>query len=293
MIRGVWKQSALLGAFLALLAVDLTPFLWGALVSIRQPVDAFAVPPRLLVWPTGFYHWTIWFEHGFARFALNSCLIAAFTVLISLPFGALAGYGLAQGRGRRGGIALAALLAMRCLPPMVLVIPYHALARAFHLVDSYAVMVMALVAMNQPFVIWLMRAFFLDLPPELEEAAQIDGATRFQAIRLVLLPAILPGLAMAGLFSLLFAYNEFAMAQVLTGPRTRTLPVALMGEGGDDASYWSLSAAGAIGAMVPAAVLALGLRSLAARCWGGRRWRGYVFDHPTTAAPAASPPSRR
>jgi multiple sugar transport system permease protein len=265
--RGVGKHTALLGAFCGLLVLDLTPILWGALISVRQAVDAFAVPPRILVAPTWQYHWTIWTQHGFARFAVNSCLIAAFTVLISLPLGSLAGYGLARARGPRANVALAVLLTMRSLPPMLLVIPYYALARALHLVDTYAVLVMALVALNQPFVVWLMRAFFLDLPPELEEAALVDGATRLQAIRLVLLPAILPGMAMAGLFSLLFAYNEFTLAQVLTGPHTRTLPVALVEEGGDDASYWSLSAAAAIGAMVPGILLALALRFIASRWW--------------------------
>ena len=261
------KQTALLGAFCGLLIIDLMPIIWGALVSIRQPVDAFAVPPRLLVTPTWYYHQLIWSDHGFGRFAFNSCLVAAFTVLVSVPVGSLAGYGLAQIRGRQAAVALAALLMMRSLPPMLLVIPYYTLARALHLVDTYAILVMAMVALNQPFVVWLMRAFFRDLPPELQEAALVDGATRLQAARLILLPAVLPGIAMAGLFSLLFAYNDFALAQVLTGPHTRTLPVALIGEGGDDAAYWSLSAAAAVGAMVPGFLLALALRGIASQRW--------------------------
>jgi multiple sugar transport system permease protein len=102
----------------------------------------------------------------------------------------------------------------------------------------------------------MMRSFFRDLPPELEEAALIDGATRLQALRHILLPAVRPGLVITVLFSLLSAYNEFALALVLTGPDTRTLPVALVGEGGEDVADWSRSAAAAIGIMLPAVVLA-------------------------------------
>ena len=260
----------MLGALAGLVALELLPIGWGALVSIRRPVDAFAIPPRLFAPPTAMFHKIVWTEHDFGRFAVNSCLVAVFTVLISLPLGSLAGYGLARMRGCRADLAMAGLLAMRALPPMLLVIPYYALARALHLVDTYAALVLALVALNQPFVVWLMRAFFRDLPPELEEAALVDGATRLQAFRLVLLPAVLPGLAIAGLFSLLFAYNEFTLALVLTGPHTRTLPVALANEGGDDVTYWSLSAAAAIGALVPGGLLALALRGFALRRWQAR-----------------------
>jgi multiple sugar transport system permease protein len=256
MTRSGAKQTALLGALVSLLLLDLVPVFWGALVSIRQPIDAFAAPPRLLVMPTLEFHRVIWTQHGFVGFLLNSCLVAGFTLLISLPIGCLAGYGLARIEGRRATATMAVLLLMRSLPPMLLVIPYYALARTLHLVDTYAALVMPLVALNQPFVVWLMRAFFRDLPPELEEAALIDGATRLQAFRHVLLPAVRPGLAIATLFSLLFVYNEFTLALVLTGPHTRTLPVALAAEGGEDVAYWSLSAAAAIGVMVPGVLLA-------------------------------------
>lgn len=257
------RQTALLGGLIGLLLVDLLPIAWGALISIRQPVDAFT--PRLLATPTLQFHRAVWLDQGFAGCLVNSCLVAGFTVLISLPVGALAGYGLAAVRGRGAGGAMAAMLMLRSLPPMLLVIPYYALARSLHLVDTYAALVMALVGLNQPFVVWLMRGFFRDLPPELEEAALVDGATRLQAVWHVLLPAVRPGLAITALFSLLFAYNEFTLALVLTGPHTRTLPVALAAEGGEDVAYWSLSAAAAIGVMVPAVLLALPLQRILRR----------------------------
>jgi multiple sugar transport system permease protein len=250
------KQSALLGALCGLLLLDLVPIGWGALVSVRQPVDAFAMPPRFFAEPRLVFHLAIWMEHGYAGYLANSLLVAGFTLLISLPIGCLAGYGLARMRGRGAWAAMAGLLVMRSLPPMLLVIPYYTMARWLHLVDTYSALVLPLVGLNQPFVVWLMRAFFRDLPPELEEAALVDGASRLQAFWHVLLPAVRQGLAITALFSLLFVYNEFTLALFLTGPHTRTLPVALVGEGGEDVATWSLSAAAAIGVMVPGVVLA-------------------------------------
>jgi multiple sugar transport system permease protein len=285
------RQPALFGALLAVLLLDLLPIGWGALISVRQPLEAFAVPPRLWVMPTLEFHRAIWLEQGFARFAANSLIVSGFTVLISVPFGSLAGYGLARMRGRGAGAAMALLLAMRSLPPMLLVIPYYALARSLRLIDTYGILVVALAALNQPFVVWLMRGFFLDLPPELEDAALVDGATRWQAFRLVLLPAVRPGLAITTLFSLLFAYNEFALALVLTGPHTRTLPVALASEAGDDVAYWSLSAAAAIGVMLPAVLLALALQGALRRRFAARRLSAPQPRTPPAAAAAPAPRS--
>lgn len=117
-----------------------------------------------------------------------------------------------------------------------------------------------MVAINQPFTIWLMRSFFLDVPAELDEAAMIDGCNRWQAFRLIVLPAVRPGLAVTSLFSALLAYNEFLFALILTGSRTKTLPVAIAEYGGEYFSYWSLSAAGAIGIMLPVVIFTIAVQ---------------------------------
>ena len=117
-----------------------------------------------------------------------------------------------------------------------------------------------MVAINQPFTIWLMRSFFLDVPVELDEAAMIDGCNRWQAFRLIVLPAVRPGLAVTSLFSALLAYNEFLFALILTGSRTKTLPVAIAEYGGEYFSYWSLSAAGAIGIMLPVVIFTIAVQ---------------------------------
>lgn len=252
------RQQAVLLIGLGLFTfVNLIPILWGFLISIKQPADAFSIPPKLIFEPTLSFHYQVWAERGFFGFLANSAIIAAGTVLISVPLGALAAYGLARTRTRYVKSLMFGLLAIRMFPQILLAIPFFVMARWLGLIDTYFMMIMAMVALNQPFTIWLMRSFFADVPVELDEAAMMDGCNRWQAFRLVVLPAVRPGLAVTALFSMLLAYNEFLFALILTGSHTKTLPVAIAEYGGEDINYWSISAAGAIGIMLPAVIFTI------------------------------------
>jgi multiple sugar transport system permease protein len=142
-------------------------------------------------------------------------------------------------------------------PQILLALPFFIMGRYLNLIDSYLIMVLAIVAINQPFTIWLMRSFLVDVPIELDEAARIDGCNNWQVFWKVILPVVRPGLVVTALFSLLLSYNEFLFALVLTGSEAKTLPVAIAEYGGEDISYWSLSAAGAVGIMLPIALFML------------------------------------
>ena len=237
--------------------VNLVPDLLGFPDLDQQPADAFSIPPKLIFEPTLAFHYQVWVERGFVGFLANSAIIATFTVLISVPLGTLAAYGLARTRTRYVKSLMFGLLAIRMFPQILLAIPFFVMARWLGLIDTYFMMVMAMVALNQPFTIWLMRSFFADVPVELDEAALIDGCNRWQAFQMVILPAVRPGLAVTALFSMLLAYNEFLFALILTGSHTKTLPVAIAEYGGEDINYWSISAAGAIGIMLPAVIFTI------------------------------------
>jgi multiple sugar transport system permease protein len=244
-------QFVVLVMLVAFTLVNLVPILWGLMISLKQPADAFSIPPKLVFVPTLEFHYQVWFERGFPGYLLNSLIIATATVLISVPIGTAAAYGMARLRTAHTRTLLLGLLAIRALPQMLLVIPFFVMGRYLGMIDSYPIMILAMVATNQPFTIWLMRSFFLDVPVDLDEAAMIDGCNRWQAFRRVVLPAARGGLAVTALFSALLAYNEFLFALVLTGSRTKTLPVAIAEYGGEDITYWSLSAAAAIAIMLP------------------------------------------
>jgi len=179
---------------------------------------------------------------------------------LSVSVGTMAAYGLSRLSSRTSRGLLFGLLAMRMFPHILLAIPFFLLAKTLGLINTYPAMVLALVAINQPFTIWLMRSFFVDVPHELYEAAVIDGCNAWQVFARVALPVVRPGLWVTALFSLLLAYNEFLFALVLTGPDTKTLPVAIAEYGAEDINYWSLSAAAAVGIMVPIVVFMMALQ---------------------------------
>jgi multiple sugar transport system permease protein len=238
----------LLGAFTTF---SLTPIVWAFMISVKNPADAFSIPPKLVFDPTWRFHYEIWIERRFVEFLANSAIVAAGTVLISVPIGTLAGYGLSRLETRGSRSFLMGLLVVRMFPHILLVIPFFVVARTLGMIDTYPAMIAAMVAINQPFTIWLMRSFFLEIPRELDEAATIDGCNAWTTFTRVILPLAKPGIVVTSLFSLLLAYNEFLFALVLTGSETKTLPVAIAEYGGEDLNYWSLSAAGAIGIMLP------------------------------------------
>jgi multiple sugar transport system permease protein len=253
-------QLALFLLLAAFTAMNLTPVIWGVLISIKQPVDAFSVPPTLIFTPTFEFHAQVWVEKAFWHYLINSVIICAGTVTLSVSVGTMAAYGLSRLSSRASRGLLFGLLAMRMFPHILLAIPFFLLAKTLGLINTFPAMILALVAINQPFTIWLMRGFFVDVPHELYEAAAIDGCNAWQVFSRVALPVVRPGLWVTALFSLLLAYNEFLFALVLTGPDTKTLPVAIAEYGAEDINYWSLSAAAAVGIMVPIIVFMMALQ---------------------------------
>ena len=260
MHRRWFTQMPLFLALAGFTAINLTPIIWGFLISLKQPVDAFAVPPKLIFTPTLEFHYQVWVEKAFWHFLINRAIISVSTVIVSVSVGTMAAYGLSRLSNRTSRGLLFGLLAMRMFPHILLAIPFFLLAKTLGLINTYPAMVLALVAVNQPFTIWLMRGFFVDVPHELYEAAEIDGCNAWQVFARVALPVVRPGLWVTALFSLLLAYNEFLFALVLTGPDTKTLPVAIAEYGGEDINYWSLSAAAAIGIMLPIVLFMMALQ---------------------------------
>lgn len=237
--------------------INLTPLIWAVLTSLKHPADAFTIPPTLVFEPTLQYHREVWFENDFFRYLINSLVVSAGTVFISVPIGSLAAYAISRIPRRNAGPILGALFTIRMFPHMLLAIPFFVMGSYLDLIDTYPLLILALVAINQPFTIWLMHAFFVDIPTELDEAAAIDGCNAWTTFTQVILPLARPGMTVAALFSLLLSYNEFLFALVLTGTDTKTLPVAIASFGGEDITAWSLSAAGAIGIMLPIVIIML------------------------------------
>jgi multiple sugar transport system permease protein len=240
------------------LIYSILPFLWTLSTSLKQVVDAFSIPPKLLFTPTTEAYELLWVRERFPEYLLNSVIVAGATVLISISVGCLAAYGLARYTGVSGFVILIVALLFRSLPRMTFALPYFIFGQMTGLYDTRVLLVLVLVAVNQPFTIWMLRSFFMDIPKELEEAAMVDGCSRLGAFLRVIMPLMGPGIITAGIFSVLLAYNEYLIAAMVTATQTRTLPVVIAQFGvAEDLQYWTVSAAASVSVALPIVLLVL------------------------------------
>ena len=244
-------------ALLIWMVICVFPFLWTFLSSIKEPRDAFANPPVWLFEPTFRHYTTLWLEEGFFSFFLNSMIVTIGTVIISISIGCLAGYALARYSGRIGFWLLFFALIFRALPRMVFIIPFFQFSRAVGLYDTHLILILVMVAINQPFTIWMLRSFFMTIPKDLEESAMVDGCSRLKAFLKAIVPVMWPGVISTALFTFLLAYNEFLMPLILTATDAATMPVAISQFGAEDINYWSISAAGSISITLPIVLVVL------------------------------------
>ncbi len=242
-------------AFLAVwVAVALFPLAWTALMSFKAPVDALSSDPlRVILSPFTLEHYrAVWIKHEFWRNFLNSMLITAGVVSISMTIGTLAGYALARTSSTLAFWLLITALIFRALPHSVLVTGYlppflnsreilaplwdsAATGWFFHLFSDIPptlygrpwAVILVLVAINQPFTIWMMRSFFQNVPAELDEAARVDGCTHFGAFRRVIMPVMWPGVITTGLFAFLLAYNDYLVTALLLDAQSQAMVPAI------------------------------------------------------------------
>lgn len=233
------------------LLFNVVPFLWTVGTSFKQVKDAFSIPPKFLFTPTLDAYANLWQKQRFGDFLINSLVVTAATIAISLSIGCLAGYALARFSSKIGFALLAVSLIFRALPRISFLLPFFTFARATGLYDTRIVLVMVFVAVNQPFAIWMLRSFFAEIPIEIEEATMVDGCSRLRAFVSVIMPLMLPGIITTGIFTTLLAYNEFLMPAILTTSKSATLPVAIATIGTDDLKYWNVTAAGSVSIALP------------------------------------------
>ncbi len=231
--------------------VSVFPLVYALAISLKKPVDAFTTHFTWIFEPTFEYYRTLWVDRGFSEYLVNTMIVAVASVVISVPTATLAAYGLVRHESGFANRLLNSLLALRMFPQMLLAIPYFMIGTTLGLFDTQLILILIVVASNQPFAIWLMRGFILGIPKELDEAAAIDGCSTIGTVRRIILPLSLPGIATASIFTFLLSYNEYLFALVLTGQQAKTLPVAIGEYGAEDLTYWALSAAGVVSVILP------------------------------------------
>jgi multiple sugar transport system permease protein len=230
------------------------PVLWIILTAFKTHNDALAIPPKFLFDPTLENFISVFrrsyikgheaVNTGFAVFFVNSILVAGVSVILALVIGTLAAYGFSRYPLRGNDTYLFTILTTRMLPPIVVIIPIFLMFRVTGLSGGYAGIVLLYTAFNLPFAIWMMKSFFDELSPEVEDAARVDGSTDTRVFLKISLPQVRAGLAATVVFGLILTWNEFLLALLLTSVETRTVPVAMAQTiGGDIGVRWGLLAA--------------------------------------------------
>ncbi|MBN8532474.1 MAG: carbohydrate ABC transporter permease [Rhizobiales bacterium] len=240
MASGSQKRSAtlnlVLSGFLILwLVVAIFPFAWTFWGSFKVEGDFFSKASwqNALFGPltrlehgnafTGAGYHGAWVKEEFWRAALNSFVVVVCVVVISLTFGTLGGYALSRSTYRYAFWLLLMALVFRAMPPLTLVSGYLLPFYQWNLWGHLPTAIIVLVAINQPFTLWMLTAFFRNIPKDLDESARVDGCTPFQAFRHVIIPVMWPGVITTGLFSFLLAYNDFVVTSMLLSKQNQTM----------------------------------------------------------------------
>jgi multiple sugar transport system permease protein len=245
---------------LAVLAA-LFPLYWMVVSSFKMQVELFSQPPTLFPQrPTLEGYVDLFVNRQFGRSLLNSLIVVSSSMLLSMVVGSLAAYSLSRFRlpWKLNGLLGFWILSTRMLPPIVSIVPMFLILQAFHLVNTYAGLALVYVVFNLPFVVWMMRSFFQEIPVDLEEASMVDGASRMGAFWRVVLPLVRPGLAATSIFIIIDSYNEFLFALILSStPDVMTMPVAAAALVGRIHVQWGAMTAGGTVAMLPILFFAL------------------------------------
>lgn len=211
------------------------PFLWTLWGSFKVELDFFSIADwtnaltganteRVYGTPTTTTAYAgAWIDQEFWRAVINTAIVCFCVVCLSLTMGTLGGYALSRSGFRYTFWLLIAALMFRAMPPITLVSGYLLPFFQWNLWGYLPTTIIVLVAINQPFTLWMLHSFFQKIPKELDESAKVDGCTQFQAFRHVIIPVMWPGVITTGLFSFLLAYNDFVVGALLLTEENRTM----------------------------------------------------------------------
>lgn len=271
--RAVRARRATVLVTLALGAVTLvmiSPMLWAFMAATKPTNIAFANPPQFSYQPTLDAFRGLWENTDFYQYAINTITVGAATAVVTLLIAAPAAYALSRYGRRVSAVILASALLLRSIPGFAIALPFYQMASTLGIYDTKIVLIIAFVAVDQPFSIWLLRNFFAAIPEDLDEAAMIDGCTRWGAFRRVILPLVAPGLITSGMLSFLLAFQSYLLPVVLTNVNAVTVPVFLATQTGQNLPQLQQASAGVVLLTLPVIALAfIAQRYLVAGLTGG------------------------
>jgi sorbitol/mannitol transport system permease protein len=204
------------------------PVIWMVLTSLKQAKDVTTNPPVWFFKPT-FEHYQNVFDGNITPFLLNSLMASVFSTLLVVVLATPAAYALSLRPVAKWSDALFFFISTKMMPAVAAILPVYLLAVKIGMKDNIWTMVVLYTSMNLPLAIWMMRSFLLEVPREVLEAGEVDGAGLITSIRKIILPIVSPGLAATALICFIFTWNEFFLAVNLTDTNASTAPIFLLG----------------------------------------------------------------
>ena len=243
-------------AFLAVL-LSIAPIIYIVITSFKEPELTFAIPPVWNFTPTLKNYQEVLSSTDFSKYFMNSIVVALATTGIALTLGTLAAYGFSRFRFRGHFWLKMSSLIPQMLPPIAIIVPLYVLFNKLDWIDTRQALIISYLTFTIPLSIWMMIGFFDEVPIELEEAAMIDGCSRFGALFRVSLPLVIPGMAATAILAFLYCWNEFLYAVILTGRDARTLPVIITSFMTNKSVLWGRIAASGSLVLIPVLIFAL------------------------------------
>jgi len=245
--------------FYALVIVFMLPtvfvFYWMITLSLKPQVEAAGYPPSFFYFSVTFKGYVdVFAKNPFLLYTWNSLVVAAGTTILGLIVGLPCAYSIAHWRQQK--LALTVLVA-RIIPGISYLIPWYILFRNLKMVDTYSALILTHLVVGLPITIWVMVGFFEDIPPELRDAALIDGCSYYGAFLRVAVPLVKPGIVATSILSFIFSWNNFLFSVILAGRNTRTLPIAVFNMIGYEEINWGPLAAAATLITLPVIILTL------------------------------------
>lgn len=239
--------------------VMLVPIAWIFLAAFKSHVDVYQL--KLFFTPT-LENFGLVFDAPYylGEKLFNSTIVAFVTVLFAIPIATMAAYSFSRFRLTGETAMLVIILATQFVPAVVIILPFFVMFRDIGLLDTRVGLILVNLAIVMPFAIWMIKGFIDGIPLDTEEAAMVDGSSRLQVIRNIVLPMAAPGLLTAGIFCFIIAWNEFLFALILTNKNAVTLPIGLALFKAEEGDLWNLLSAAGIIIMLPMFILALIIR---------------------------------
>ena len=258
MIGKKFRIAAVVGISLVFLLAWVFPIVWSVMNSLKTERDVLAYPPKFLFAPTLDAYRDVLFGSGsILPNLLSSFIISIGTTIVTMIMAVPAAYALARLRVPGKRFAGFYVLATQMLPPVGIIIPYFLILRNIGWMDTYQGIILIYLSFSLPFAIWLLVSYFEDIPFEMEEAAYIDGASRWKTLWRIIIPQVRGGIAVTVVFVFLNAWNEFLFAVVLSGNTVRPVTIAMFNFVSVEQTLWTKLAAVSVLAMLPVILLGI------------------------------------